>query len=78
MQLSDGLKLLLADLMTPMFALDENDAENDFFLKILEKKGSYRRPKAADRTIQLLNGYNNLLIQSRKATPVSRDIYFVD
>ena len=63
--LSDGLKLLFGDMLTPMLDGEDIDEKETPILKLLEKKGTHGRPRAAARFIMLLHESENPLLLDR-------------
>ena len=63
--ISDGLKLLFADMLTPMLEGEDIDEKETSFVKHLEKRGTHRRPWAAARFIMLLHESENPLLLYR-------------
>ena len=57
--LTDGLRLFLADTLTPLVDVKENDEQDVPVIRILEKKGTHGRPMAAQKLIAIMNDSPN-------------------
>ena len=64
--LTDGLRLFLADTLTPLVDVKENDEQEVPVIRILEKKGTHGRPTAAQKLVAIMNDSPNPLFANKK------------
>ena len=63
--LSDGIRLYIANTLTTFLESDDIGEEDGLIIKILDKKGSRGRPKAAARLIEFMEKSDNPLLVDR-------------